>query len=90
MSELARRLDLDRATVHRMLRTLYDERLIDQDQATKFYRLGSGIMELAQALLTSLGSPTALSRKGWDQTQSVNSAVVRQSAAWHVVPDLKP
>jgi DNA-binding IclR family transcriptional regulator len=55
VSDLARRLDLDRATVHRMLRTLYEERMIDQDPDTRLYRLGSGVLELAHAFLRQHG-----------------------------------
>lgn len=55
VSELARRLDLDRATVHRMLRTLYEERMIDQEANTRLYRLGSGILELARAFVHQHG-----------------------------------
>jgi DNA-binding IclR family transcriptional regulator len=57
VSELARRLNLDRATVHRMLRTLYDERMIDQDPDTHLYRLGSGIIEIAQAFVLQYDIP---------------------------------
>jgi DNA-binding IclR family transcriptional regulator len=55
VSDLARRLELDRATVHRMLRTLYEERMIDQDPDTRLYRLGSGILELAHAFVRQHG-----------------------------------
>lgn len=55
VSDLARRLQLDRATVHRMLRTLYEEKMIDQDPRTRLYRLGSGVLELAQAFLRQNG-----------------------------------
>lgn len=55
VSDLARRLNLDRATVHRMLRTLYEERMIDQETDTRLYRLGSGILELARAFVHQHG-----------------------------------
>ena len=55
VSELARRLQSDRATVHRMLRTLYEEKMIDQESDTRLYRLGSGVLELAQAFLRQNG-----------------------------------
>lgn len=51
VSELARRLDLDKATVHRMLRALYAERVVEQDPVTKRYRLGIAILDLAAARL---------------------------------------
>lgn len=55
VSDLSRRLNLDRATVHRMLRTLYEERLIEQDADTRLYRLGPGVLELARAFLQQQG-----------------------------------
>lgn len=55
VSELSRRLRLDRATVHRMLRTLLEERFIEQDADTRVYRLGPGVLELAQSFLKQNG-----------------------------------
>lgn len=55
VSELSRRLRLDRATVHRMLRTLLEERFIEQEADTRVYRLGPGVLELAQSFLKQNG-----------------------------------
>ena len=55
VSELSRRLDLDRATVHRMLRTLCEDRFIEQDMDTRLYRLGPGVLEIAQSFLRQYG-----------------------------------
>jgi len=55
VSDLSRRLKLDRATVHRMLRTLLEERFIEQDAASRLYRLGPGVLELAQSFLRQNG-----------------------------------
>ena len=55
VSELSRRLDLDKATIHRLLRALCDEGIIEQDLATKKYRLGLAILDLAAARLKTLG-----------------------------------
>ena len=46
VSELARRLDLSKSTTHRLLSTLTDERLLEQDADTGAYRLGLAIYEL--------------------------------------------
>lgn len=55
VSELSRRLSLDRATVHRILRTLVEERIVSQDTETRLYRLGSGVLELARNFLQQQG-----------------------------------
>src|SRR5262245_42114715 len=49
VSEIARRLGLDKATIHRVLRTLITERFVEQDPATKRYRLGFGVLDIAAA-----------------------------------------
>lgn len=53
VSELARRLDLDKATVHRILRALTADRIVEQDPASKRYRLGFGILDLAASRMQS-------------------------------------
>jgi IclR family KDG regulon transcriptional repressor len=55
VNELARRLDLDPATVHRLLRTMQAEGFIEQDEASRKYRLGLGVLELASGLLQQRG-----------------------------------
>lgn len=54
VTELARRLDLDKATVHRMLRALMDERVVEQDAVSKRYRLGYAILDLATSRIQSI------------------------------------
>lgn len=54
VTELARRLDLDKATVHRMLRALMDERVVEQDAVSKRYRLGYAILDLAASRIQSI------------------------------------
>src|SRR5690348_15857549 len=53
VSELARRLDLDKATVHRILWALAADRIVEQDPASKRYRLGFGILDLAASRMQS-------------------------------------
>lgn len=55
VSELARRMSLDKATVHRALKTLRSERFIEQDPVTKRYRLGLAVLDIAAARLASFG-----------------------------------
>ena len=53
VSELARRLGLDKATIHRVLKTLISERFVEQDPVTKRYRLGFAILDVAAARMAS-------------------------------------
>jgi IclR family KDG regulon transcriptional repressor len=50
VSELARRLDLGKSTVHRVLGTLAAEGLIEQNAVTGNYRLGLVMFELGEAV----------------------------------------
>jgi IclR family transcriptional regulator, KDG regulon repressor len=56
VTELARRLGLAKSTVHRLLTTLEQERLIERDPDTARYRLGLAVFELGAAA----SSPTDL------------------------------
>ena len=50
LGEIAQRAQLDKATAHRLLRTLMVERLVDQEEAGMTYSLGIGVLELAAGL----------------------------------------
>src|SRR5579875_2885473 len=54
VSELARRLNLGKSTVHRLLTTLAAEGLIEQDPRTGGYRLGIVMFELGEAVRVNL------------------------------------
>lgn len=54
VSELARRLDLGKSTVHRLLVTLTAEHLLEQDPFTGKYRLGLAMHDLGGAVATHL------------------------------------
>ena len=54
VSELARRLGLGKSTVHRLLSTLAQEGLIQQDPTTGGYRLGLVVFELGEAVRVHL------------------------------------
>lgn len=54
VSELARRLDLGKSAVHRLLTTLAAEGLIEQDPHTGGYRLGVVMIELGEAVKVHL------------------------------------
>lgn len=52
VSELARQLDLSTSTTHRLLSTLTDEGVLEQDTSTGRYRLGLSVFDLAAAVPT--------------------------------------
>ena len=54
VSELARRLDLSKSTVHRLLVTLTSESLLEQDPVSGKYRLGIAMHDLGSAVSTRL------------------------------------
>ena len=49
VTDLARRLGIAKSTAHRLLATLTDEGLLEQDPATGRYRLGLVVFDLAAA-----------------------------------------
>ena len=52
VSDLARHLELSKSTVHRLLATLTEEGMLQQDHGTGRYRLGLVIFDLAAAVST--------------------------------------
>lgn len=54
VSDLARHLELSKSTVHRLLTTLTEEGMLDQDFDTGRYRLGLAMFDLAAAVPTQL------------------------------------
>src|SRR5215212_10251367 len=48
LSELARKTGLDKATARRLLMAMADHRLIEQEPASRRYRLGAGLSRLAR------------------------------------------
>ncbi len=54
VSELARRLDLGKSTVHRLVTTLTSEHLLEQNPDNGKYRLGLAVYDLGAAVATHL------------------------------------
>lgn len=54
ISELAKRLEIAKSTVHRLATALLDEGLLDQNQDTGKYRLGIGLFSLGSQVRTRL------------------------------------
>jgi IclR family KDG regulon transcriptional repressor len=57
VAELSRRLDLDRSTVQRLVSSLADAGLLDQDPISKKHRLGLGLLELSGTMVKCRGFP---------------------------------
>jgi DNA-binding IclR family transcriptional regulator len=54
INEVARRTGLSKGTVHRMLVALQGHRLVQQNQETRQYRLGLGLMELGARVIEQI------------------------------------
>lgn len=52
VSELSRRLDLNKSTLHAILNTLAYHDMLERDEQTKSYRLGSGLVTLSHRVQT--------------------------------------
>lgn len=57
VTELATALDMDKAIVHRILKTLEEAKLVQQDASTKRYCLGIGFVQMGGRFLDQLGLP---------------------------------
>jgi DNA-binding IclR family transcriptional regulator len=55
VTELARLMDLDKTSTYRLLRSLCDAQLVEQDPVSKRYRLGFGVLDLAAVRLAQFG-----------------------------------
>jgi DNA-binding IclR family transcriptional regulator len=54
VTEVAKELDIHKSTAYRLLTTLRDRRLVEQDTATEKYRLGFGLVLLARTVRADL------------------------------------
>src|SRR5215203_5311858 len=54
LTEVAKGVDIYKSTAHRLLTTLRDEGLVEQDAATAKYRLGFGLVLPASAVTADL------------------------------------
>ncbi len=54
VTEVANELDIHKSTAHRLLATLKDRGLVEQDTATEKYRLGVGLVLLANSVTADL------------------------------------
>jgi DNA-binding IclR family transcriptional regulator len=54
LGEVAERLGFNQATTHHLIATLRERGLVDQDPATKRYRIGTGLLALANRFIEGL------------------------------------
>lgn len=55
VSDIAKRMSIDKASAHRLLRSLAEEGVVEQDESSKRYRLGLGILDFAAVRLAQFG-----------------------------------
>lgn len=72
VTEIARSLGLDKVVVHRLLRALAAERFVVQDEQTRRYRLGGGLIELARRHLRE--QPLAEVARPWVEQLAATSS----------------
>jgi predicted transcriptional regulator len=98
VTEVAKELEINKSTAYRLLTTLRDRGLVEQDAATEKYRLGFGLVALAssvtggpgrRALLparSAIGSPNGRGRRSpspyWRGTTLLSST--------RAIRDLRP
>jgi len=70
VSELAKRLDLPRPTVHRIMRTMRDLGMVEQERERDQYRLGMKLFELGTTVLASMD----LHREAKDSVEALTRA----------------
>src|SRR2546428_6098970 len=63
VTELARRLEVHKSTASRLLATLQEHGLVEQNPASEKYRLGYGLVRLAGAVVAEL-EPAPAARAG--------------------------
>jgi DNA-binding IclR family transcriptional regulator len=85
LSELARELELNKATTHRLAQTLLNADLLEQDPATRQYRLGLRLLSLAALVQAGLDVRTrarsALDRLREELGETVYLLVLRDLRA---------
>src|SRR3712207_4619119 len=54
VTEVAKALEINKSTAYRLLTTLRDRGLVEQDAATEKYRLGFGLVALASSVTADL------------------------------------
>src|SRR5256884_2602421 len=80
-TDLARRLEVHKSTVFRLLSTLQEHGLVDQNPTTERYRLGYGLVRLAGAVVAELdlarASRSVLEQLAFRTGETVNLAILQ-------------
>ena len=76
VTELSRRLNIGKSTAHRLLNTLTEERLLEQDPESGLYRLGLIMHELGANVQASLDIHTAASPV-MDQLRNITQETIQ-------------
>src|SRR2546427_13284034 len=78
VTELARRLEVHKSTASRLLATLQEHGLVEQNPASEKYRLGYGLVRLAGAGVAGLGlaraAPAGMQEPAHRTPEAVNLA----------------
>lgn len=83
VSRIARDLGLNSSTCFNLLKTLLHERLVTFDEATKTYRVGLGLVELAKGALES----ASYARLVHPHLESIAASHRVTATLWHTGPD---
>lgn len=96
VSEIGRALGIDKANVHRYLRTLVEHGFVRQDRETRRYALDLGIVELAGVQLGQMGlvdvARPHLTRLSLETQETVQLSILRERGVLylHVVESSQP
>src|SRR5256886_4659842 len=81
VTDLARRLEVHKSTVFRLLSTLQEHGLVEQNPTTERYRLGYGLVRLARAVVAELDlarvSRSVLEQLAFRTGETVNLAILQ-------------
>lgn len=83
VSRIARDLGLNSSTCFNLLKTLVHERLVNFDEATKTYRIGLGLVELAKGALET----ASYARMVHPHLEAIAATHRVTATLWHCAPD---
>jgi len=77
VTDLARRLEVHKSTAFRLLWTLQEHGLVEQNPTTERYRLGYGLVRLAGSESLPAGSSTCTSSLSLGQSSLATASITR-------------
>src|SRR5256886_14196334 len=94
VTALARRLEVHKSTVFRLLSTLQEHGLVDQNPTTERYRLGYGLVRLAGAVVAELdlarASRSVLEELAGRTRETVKLAILQGDQGGNIDPIAAP